>query len=249
MSKRKQICVDLINRFNTMLSGLAGKPPFGHVKFLDLRGTLSTGSDYKTWWDNEFTRRKRASTRSPRNSPPSFDRARERPGGVRRRQPAVSSGTGGTLPRHCVVIGLLVPGIPIFSQPAHIWASSLHVAESPPILILPFTVGLGCGRDLPSVGEAVGSGQVRGAGAHRRRRIGRKRSSWKTRSSRAWARAPCRRISSSSATRRTTGTIASSTTRRPVRSITTATATAPTNRCIATIANRSDLASNDFVLI
>ena len=54
MSKRKQICVDLINRFNTMLSGLAGKPPFGHVKFLDLRGTLSTGADYKTWWDNEL---------------------------------------------------------------------------------------------------------------------------------------------------------------------------------------------------
>jgi lysophospholipase L1-like esterase len=54
MAQRKQICVDLIDRFNTMLKGLAGKPPFAHVKFLDLRNTLSTGADYKTWWANEL---------------------------------------------------------------------------------------------------------------------------------------------------------------------------------------------------
>jgi hypothetical protein len=50
MTKRKQICVKLIDRFDTMLSGLAGVPTFGHVRFLDLRNTLSTGADYKTWW-------------------------------------------------------------------------------------------------------------------------------------------------------------------------------------------------------
>ncbi|MER9749189.1 SGNH/GDSL hydrolase family protein [Mesorhizobium sp. M0140] len=54
MSKRKQICVELIDRFDTMLAGLAGRPPFGHVKFLDLRNTLSTGATYKTWWANEL---------------------------------------------------------------------------------------------------------------------------------------------------------------------------------------------------
>jgi lysophospholipase L1-like esterase len=54
MNVRKQICVKLIDRFNTMLAGLAGKPPFGHVKYLNLRNTLSTGANYKTWWDNEL---------------------------------------------------------------------------------------------------------------------------------------------------------------------------------------------------
>ncbi|WP_189434514.1 SGNH/GDSL hydrolase family protein [Mesorhizobium sp. M1E.F.Ca.ET.041.01.1.1] len=54
MSKRRQICVELIDRFNTMLAGLAGISPFGHVRFLDLRNTLATGSTYKTWWANEL---------------------------------------------------------------------------------------------------------------------------------------------------------------------------------------------------
>ncbi|MES0038844.1 hypothetical protein NKJ74_26865 [Mesorhizobium sp. M0046] len=54
MSERKQICVKLIDRFDTMLGGLAGKAPFGHVKFLNLRNTLSTGTSYKAWWANEL---------------------------------------------------------------------------------------------------------------------------------------------------------------------------------------------------
>jgi lysophospholipase L1-like esterase len=54
MATRKQICVALIDRFNDMLKAVAGKAPFAHVKFLDLRKTLSTGADYKTWWDNEL---------------------------------------------------------------------------------------------------------------------------------------------------------------------------------------------------
>ena len=54
MGMRKQICVELIDRFNAMLASLAGKPPFSHVKFLDLRNTLPTGAAYKTWWANEL---------------------------------------------------------------------------------------------------------------------------------------------------------------------------------------------------
>ncbi|WP_292148402.1 SGNH/GDSL hydrolase family protein [Mesorhizobium sp.] len=54
MGKRKQICVKLIDRFNTMLEGLAGNPPFEHVKFLNLRNTLLTDATYKTWWENEL---------------------------------------------------------------------------------------------------------------------------------------------------------------------------------------------------
>jgi hypothetical protein len=53
-NERKQICITLIDRFDAMLAGLAGKAPFAHVKFLDLRNTLSTGPDYKIWWDNEL---------------------------------------------------------------------------------------------------------------------------------------------------------------------------------------------------
>ena len=54
MTRRKQICVTLIDRFDAMLADLAGTPPFEHVRFLNLRKTLSTGSTYKTWWANEL---------------------------------------------------------------------------------------------------------------------------------------------------------------------------------------------------
>jgi len=54
MTLRKQLCVKLIDRFNAMLAGLAGKPPFAHVKFVDLRKTLPTGPTYKEWWGNEL---------------------------------------------------------------------------------------------------------------------------------------------------------------------------------------------------
>ena len=54
MTVRKEICVKLIDRFDAMLAGLAGVPPFAHVKFLDLRGTLPRGSNYKDYWDNEL---------------------------------------------------------------------------------------------------------------------------------------------------------------------------------------------------
>lgn len=51
---RKKICSDLIDRFNAMLESFAGKAPFAHVRYLDLRGTLPTDANYKTWWDNEL---------------------------------------------------------------------------------------------------------------------------------------------------------------------------------------------------
>ena len=54
LDKNKKLCADLIDRFNAMLAGIAGKAPFQHVKFVDLRKTLSTGKDYKTWWANEL---------------------------------------------------------------------------------------------------------------------------------------------------------------------------------------------------
>jgi hypothetical protein len=54
MTVRDRICVALIDRFNEMLSGVAGKPPFGHVRHLDLRNTLPRGPKYKEWWANEL---------------------------------------------------------------------------------------------------------------------------------------------------------------------------------------------------
>lgn len=44
----------LIDRFNAMLRRVAALPGFEHVHYLDLRGTLSSGRDYKAWWANEL---------------------------------------------------------------------------------------------------------------------------------------------------------------------------------------------------
>lgn len=54
MTVRRPIVVTLIDRFNVMLKGLAGKPPFAHVRYLDLRKTLPNGSTYQDWWANEL---------------------------------------------------------------------------------------------------------------------------------------------------------------------------------------------------
>ena len=54
LAQRKQIAKELIDRFNTMLATLPTIPQFSHVKYIDLRNTLSTGSGYKTWWANEL---------------------------------------------------------------------------------------------------------------------------------------------------------------------------------------------------
>ena len=50
---------DLIDRFNRMLSDVAGTPGFEHVRYLNLLGTLPNGPAYKTWWANELHPTKR----------------------------------------------------------------------------------------------------------------------------------------------------------------------------------------------
>jgi lysophospholipase L1-like esterase len=44
----------LIDRFNDMLSGLVRLDGFEHVKWVDLRNTLSSGAKYKDDWGNEL---------------------------------------------------------------------------------------------------------------------------------------------------------------------------------------------------
>lgn len=51
---RIALAKQLIDRFNTMLQNVAGLPDFPHVKYIDLRNTLSVGKDYKKDWANEL---------------------------------------------------------------------------------------------------------------------------------------------------------------------------------------------------
>jgi hypothetical protein len=55
----RNLVADLIDRFNVMLKKVAALPAFGHVRYLDLRGTLSNGATYKRWWANELPDRTR----------------------------------------------------------------------------------------------------------------------------------------------------------------------------------------------
>jgi lysophospholipase L1-like esterase len=54
LSRRKQIARTLIDRFNAMLAQIVQLPAFAHVRYVDVRGALSSGADYKRWWDNEL---------------------------------------------------------------------------------------------------------------------------------------------------------------------------------------------------
>ena len=54
MARKKQMAKELIDRFNLMLKGVVAIPEFAHVKYVDLRNTLSTDADYRLWWDNEL---------------------------------------------------------------------------------------------------------------------------------------------------------------------------------------------------
>lgn len=55
LAERVIIAAQLIDAFNDMISGLAGQPPFAHVRYIDLRPELSNQtSDYKKWWGNEM---------------------------------------------------------------------------------------------------------------------------------------------------------------------------------------------------
>jgi len=52
--KRIELIQVLIDRFNVMMGGVATLQGFEHVKYIDLRKTLSNGKDYKKWWGNEL---------------------------------------------------------------------------------------------------------------------------------------------------------------------------------------------------
>lgn len=54
LEKRVALTQVLIDRFNTMLGGVAGLQPFAHVTYIDLRKTLSHGAGYKKDWANEL---------------------------------------------------------------------------------------------------------------------------------------------------------------------------------------------------
>ena len=50
-----RLALALIDRFNQMLQSIVAMPEFKHVRYVDLRGTLSTKpKDYKRWWGNEL---------------------------------------------------------------------------------------------------------------------------------------------------------------------------------------------------
>jgi hypothetical protein len=53
MEGGRELTVDLLDRYNEMLSGLADRPGFEHVTYIDLRRTLHS-SDYKDDWANEL---------------------------------------------------------------------------------------------------------------------------------------------------------------------------------------------------
>jgi hypothetical protein len=54
LPQRIRLMKQLIDQFNAMLGNVAGLSEFPHVTYVDLRGTLSVGADYKTWWANEL---------------------------------------------------------------------------------------------------------------------------------------------------------------------------------------------------
>lgn len=54
LSSNKAIIATLIDALNAMLQQVAAWPPFGHVKYVNLRGTLKTGANYQDDWANEI---------------------------------------------------------------------------------------------------------------------------------------------------------------------------------------------------
>ena len=55
LTRSMQLAEDLMEQFNRMLAAVAGLTTYQqHVHFVDLRGTLSRGTDYKDWWANEL---------------------------------------------------------------------------------------------------------------------------------------------------------------------------------------------------
>ncbi len=54
LPRRIEIVSRLMDTFNDMLIEVTGLPDFDHVHYVNLRGTLPTGPDYKDWWANEL---------------------------------------------------------------------------------------------------------------------------------------------------------------------------------------------------
>lgn len=54
LAKRKKIARELIDRLNTMLATVPAIPQLSHVKYIDVRDTLSSGTEYKAWWADEL---------------------------------------------------------------------------------------------------------------------------------------------------------------------------------------------------
>lgn len=54
LAVRAALAKRLIDRFNEMLRGVVALPEFAHVRHVDLRNTLSAGSNYKRDWANEL---------------------------------------------------------------------------------------------------------------------------------------------------------------------------------------------------
>jgi hypothetical protein len=48
------VVIQLIDRFNRMLSEVSALPQFSHVHYLDLRRSLKTGPGYEVDWANEL---------------------------------------------------------------------------------------------------------------------------------------------------------------------------------------------------
>jgi len=55
LSVRVKLMQDLMDQFNAMVSFLTKQTAFAHVRYIDLRGTLSNRpADYQQWWANEL---------------------------------------------------------------------------------------------------------------------------------------------------------------------------------------------------
>ncbi|MBD0322895.1 MAG: hypothetical protein ICV72_05840, partial [Aldersonia sp.] len=54
LAEKKQIAAGIVDRFNDMLAEFVQRPTSAHVSYVDLRGTLSTGDNYRDYWANEL---------------------------------------------------------------------------------------------------------------------------------------------------------------------------------------------------
>lgn len=54
LRERIELAKQLIDRFNMQVKAVAALAELSHVKYVNIRGTLSIGADYKTWWANEL---------------------------------------------------------------------------------------------------------------------------------------------------------------------------------------------------